>query len=419
MGQNKSYKKTTLPNGIRVITEHMPGVRSISLGVWVWSGTRYESENQGGIAHFLEHMFFKGTKTRTPFEIAQSIESLGGYINAFTGRELNCYFVRIRDDHLPKAVNVLGDILINSTFNPVEIEKEKGVVIEEIHGQEDNPEDIANELFSSIVWAPHPLSRPILGSIQTVESFNREDILNYLTDRYQNDQVYVVAAGHINHENLVELVTKQYNFPMKKKPARRNTLPTKKSERVSVKTTNHAQVHLCLGGIGLSYYDSRKYALYVLNTALGGGMTSRLFQKIREDAGLAYAIYSDIDVCLDSGLFCISAGSDPTDIPRVLKMIINECKSIVSDSISHQELKDSKSQLIGSMYLSLEGSNNVMNRLARMAMYDDQYIPIEETVSKIDQVTSSDIQSLAEEIFCPENLHLTAVGPISQDALSL
>jgi predicted Zn-dependent peptidase len=159
--------------------------------------------------------------------------------------------------------------------------------------------------------------------------------------------------------------------------------------------------------------------LYVLNTALGGGMTSRLFQKIREDAGLAYAIYSDIDVCLDSGLFCISAGSDPTDIPRVLKMIINECKSIVSDSISHQELKDSKSQLIGSMYLSLEGSNNVMNRLARMAMYDDQYIPIEETVSKIDQVTSSDIQSLAEVIFCPENLHLTAVGPISQDALSL
>lgn len=419
MGYSTIYNKTVLPNGIRITTEYLPGVRSISLGVWIWSGTRFEQENQCGIAHFLEHMVFKGTKSRNSFQIAQSIESLGGYINAFTGKELNCYFVRTLDEHLPVAVDVLGDILMASVFDPIEIEKEKGVVIEEIHGLEDNPVDLANEFFSSLVWDAHPLGRPILGTTSTVESFNQKSLYHHLQNRYHNNQIYIIAAGQVDHSELVDLVSRQYDFPMKNNGVSAISSSAENRNRIQIKTTDHAQVQMCVGGIGLPYHDSRKYAMYILNTALGGGMTSRLFQKIREEAGLAYAVYSDVDFCIDTGLYCINAGADPHDISRVLEMIQNECNLFISDPVSDQELRDTKSQLIGSLYLSLEGTTNVMNRLARMEMYGDNYITVEEIVSGLEKVTARDIQSLAEFIFIPEKLILTAVGPITGDELSL
>ncbi|MXX04992.1 MAG: insulinase family protein [Gemmatimonadetes bacterium] len=436
-------RKTVLPNGIRVVTEHMPHVRSVTMGVWVWSGTRFEPAEKPGIAHFLEHAVFKGTEKRNAFQIAQSIESLGGYLNAFTGRELNCYFARVMDSHLPVAVDVIGDLLQSSKFDPHEIEKEKMVVIEEIHGLEDNPEDLVSELYANLIWQPHPLSRPILGNVPSVSSFTRNHLVAYLAARYRNDCIYVIAAGSVDHEALVDLVREQYDFAGESQPAdtdvdadvagdsdadvdthvdadvRLGSTQRGKRHRKRVLSKDIAQLHLCLGGVALPYGHPSKYALFLLNAILGGGMTSRLFQKIREEAGLAYSIYSDLDFYQDTGQICISAGVDPKDAQRAIDLIRQECRVLCEQSVPEEELRDTRSQLTGSLYLSLEESGSVMNRLARAEIYENTHTSVDETVRKLDEVTTSDIAELAESIFSPENTYLTAVGPLSESDIDL
>ncbi len=414
------YRKTMLPNGIRVVSEYMPHVRSVTMGVWVWSGTRFEPAENPGIAHFLEHAVFKGTEKRNAYQIAQSIESLGGYLNAFTGRELNCYFARVMDSHLPVAVDVIGDLLQSSKFDPHEIEKEKMVVIEEIHGLEDNPEDLVSELYANLIWQPHPLSRPILGNAPSVSSFTRNHLVSYLENRYRNDHTYVIAAGCVDHEALVDLVRNQYDFPGENQDVDRVVdLPDSRRVNTRVLSKDISQVHLCLGGIGLSYAHPSKYALFLLNAILGGGMTSRLFQRIREEAGLAYSIYSDVDFYQDTGQICISAGVDPSDAQRTIDMIRHECRMLCEQPVPDDELRDTRSQLTGGLYLSLEESGSVMNRLARAEIYDNAYCSVDETVRKLDEVTPADIAELAETIFTPKNTHLTAVGPVSEADVAL
>ncbi len=413
------YRKTVLPNGIRVVSEYMPHVRSATMGVWVWSGTRFEPPEKPGIAHFLEHAVFKGTERRNAYQIAQSIESLGGYLNAFTGRELNCYFVRVMDSHLPVAVDVIGDLLQSSRFDPHEIEKEKMVVIEEIHGLEDNPEDLVSELYANLIWQPHPLSRPILGDAPSVSSFTRSHLLEYLKDRYRNERIYVVAAGHVDHEALVALVRDQYDFPGAGRNVDTDVQPDSRRLNKRVLSKDISQVHLCLGGIGLPYAHPSKYALFLLNAILGGGMTSRLFQKIREEAGLAYSIYSDVEFYQDTGQICISAGVDPSDAQRTIDMVRHECRVLCEQPVPEEELRDTRSQLTGSLYLSLEESGSVMNRLARAEIYDNAYSTVEETVRKLESVTAADIAGLAESLFTPDNTYLTAVGPVSADDIVL
>ena len=421
-----------LPNGIRVVTEHMPHVRSVTMGVWVWSGTRFEPAEKPGIAHFLEHAVFKGTEKRSAFQIAQSIESLGGYLNAFTGRELNCYFARVMDSHLPVAVDVIGDLLQSSKFDPHEIEKEKMVVIEEIHGLEDNPEDLVSELYANLIWQPHPLSRPILGNAPSVTSFTRNHLVAYLAARYRNDCTYVIAAGSVDHEALVDLVREQYDFSGERQHAGTDVDAdvdaadvgldaTRRSKRHKKRVLNKdiAQVHLCLGGVALPYGHPSKYALFLLNALLGGGMTSRLFQKIREEAGLAYSIYSDLDFYRDTGQICISAGVDPKDAQRTVDLIRQECRVLCEQPVPEEELRDTRSQLTGSLYLSLEESGSVMNRLARAEIYENTCTSVDEIVRKLDEVTTSDIAELAETIFSPENTYLTAVGPLSESDIAL
>ncbi|MXW06304.1 MAG: insulinase family protein [Gemmatimonadetes bacterium] len=425
-------RKTVLPNGIRVVTEHMPHVRSVTMGVWVWSGTRFEPAEKPGIAHFLEHAVFKGTEKRSAFQIAQSIESLGGYLNAFTGRELNCYFARVMDSHLPVAVDVIGDLLQSSKFDPHEIEKEKMVVIEEIHGLEDNPEDLVSELYANLIWQPHPLSRPILGNAPSVTSFTRNHLVAYLAARYRNDCTYVIAAGSVDHEALVDLVREQYDFSGERQHAGTDVDAdvdaadvgldaTRRSKRHKKRVLNKdiAQVHLCLGGVALPYGHPSKYALFLLNALLGGGMTSRLFQKIREEAGLAYSIYSDLDFYRDTGQICISAGVDPKDAQRTVDLIRQECRVLCEQPVPEEELRDTRSQLTGSLYLSLEESGSVMNRLARAEIYENTCTSVDEIVRKLDEVTTSDIAELAETIFSPENTYLTAVGPLSESEIAL
>ncbi len=413
-----------LPNGIRVVTEHMPHVRSVTMGVWVWSGTRFEPPEKPGIAHFLEHAVFKGTEKRNAYQIAQSIESLGGYLNAFTGRELNCYFARVMDSHLPVAVDVIGDLLQSSKFDPREIEKEKMVVIEEIHGLEDNPEDLVSELYANLIWQPHPLSRPILGNAPSVSSFTRNHLVAYLEDRYRNDWIYVIAAGSVDHEALVDLVRDQYDFPGDGPDAEEDDQV--ESRRLDsgrgnkrVLSKDIAQVHLCLGGVALPCGHPSKYALFLLNAVLGGGMTSRLFQKIREEAGLAYSIYSDLDFYRDTGQICISAGVDPSDAQRTVDLIRRELRILCEQPVPEDELSDTRSQLTGGLYLSLEESGSVMNRLARAEIYDNTCSTVDETVRKLEEVTTADVTELAETIFTPENTYLTAVGPVSEDEIVL
>ncbi|MXZ76099.1 MAG: insulinase family protein [Gemmatimonadetes bacterium] len=428
-------RKTVLPNGIRVVTEHMPHVRSVTMGVWVWSGTRFEPAEKPGIAHFLEHAVFKGTEKRNAYQIAQSIESLGGYLNAFTGRELNCYFARVMDSHLPVAVDVIGDLLQSSKFDPQEIEKEKMVVIEEIHGLEDNPEDLVSELYANLIWQPHPLSRPILGNAPSVSSFTRNHLVAYLKDRYRNDHIYVIAAGSVDHEALVDLVREQYDFTGESHQADTDVDTAvdtgvdtsvlldserhKQRRRMRVLSKDIAQAHLCLGGVALPYGHPSKYALFLLNALLGGGMTSRLFQKIREEAGLAYSIYSDLDFYRDTGQICISAGVDPKDAQRAVDLIRQECRVLCEQPVPEEELRDTRSQLTGSLYLSLEESGSVMNRLARAEIYENTHVSVDETVRKLEEVTTVDIAELAGTVFTAENTYLTAVGPLSVDDIAL
>lgn len=409
------HRKTVLDNGLRVITEYVPHVRSVTLGVWVRAGSRYETAGQHGIAHFLEHMLFKGTATRDAYQIAQRIESLGGYLNAFTGRELNCYFVRVLDEHASIAVDLLADILQHSVFDPAEIEKEKRVVLDEIKGMEDSPEELVQEYFTTLVWTPHPLSRAIMGTESSVSAFTRDDLFAYMQTRYRASDVYIIAAGHINHDQLAGMASEAFHLASSGGHDGETPPVPPPANRHRVYPKDIAQAHLCVGGYGLAYPDDHKYALFVLNTILGGGMTSRLFQSIREDAGLAYSIYSDLELCMDTGLIGISAGTDVCDVPRVLEMIYQECERMRRELVREQEINDAKSQLTGSLLLSMENMGSVMTRIARMEIYLDRYDSIEETVQAIEAVTREQVQALADELLHPDRLCIAVLGPVDAD----
>lgn len=412
------YRKTILPNGIRVVTEYVLNVRSLALGVWVRSGSRHEPPEQSGIAHFLEHMVFKGTRSRTPYQIAQSIESLGGYLNAFTGRELNCYFVRLLDVHAPIAIDVLADILQYSLLDPDDIEKEKRVVIDEIKSLEDSPEDLIHDLFTTLVWHPHPLSHSILGTEETISTLTRSDLHAYLKAYYNAQRTSVVATGHVDHDQIVDFVkqTLQFSTGNGAIPSAVLLPPT---TRCQVTPRDIAQAHLCVGGRGMPFRDSRKYAFLILNAVLGGGMTSRLFQAIREQAGLAYSIYSDLDFCEDTGLFSIYAGTDASDVPRVLDMIYTECARLRQEPLREEELQDAKSQLTGGLILSMESTSSVMNRLARLELYLDSYCSIDDTIAEIEAVTLAQVHELAAELLDPERLFVMILGPVEERDIPL
>lgn len=404
-------RKTVLPDGLTILSKNFPNARSVALGVWVWAGSRYEPVERPGLAHFLEHMVFKGTPNRTAYQIAHAVESLGGHLNAFTGKELNCYFARVLDEDLPNAIAVLGDILSNSTFEPDLIEKERNVVIDEIRGLDDSPEDLANEVFANIAWRPSPLSRSILGTEEAILSYSREDLADYLDTRYRSDMMYVIAAGNIDHDRLVEMVSQQYAFS-KTTPLEIHipVTPSWTAQR-EVITRDISQTYLCYGGPGIAFRDERKYALFVLNTVLGAGMTSRLFQKVREDAGLVYSIYSDMELCTDSGLFYVGAGTDTEDSERVLGMIRDEFDQLCTTPLTESELSEAKTQLIGNLYLSLESSTNAMNRIARLEIYLGEYVSVSDTADAIQRVTVEDIQALSQDLLLPERQTLVMVGP--------
>ncbi len=408
-----TYRKSVLPNGIRVISEEISHVRSISVGIWLDVGSRDEMESNNGIAHFIEHMVFKGTKKRSVKDIARSLESVGGYLNAFTGKEHTCFYARVLDEFTPLAVDVLSDIVLNPTFPEKELEKEKGVVIEELKNAEDDPDDIIHDYFEKAIFGPHPMGFPVIGTEKNLRQFRRPDLVEYLKGTYTPDKTIVAAAGNLKHDTLVDLVKRAYgNVPSHKngmKNVRTRPRP-KKAEKLDVRKPIQ-QAHVCLGTVGISVHHKQRYPLTLLNSLLGDGMSSRLFQNIREKYGFAYTVYSFANMLSDTGTFGAYIGTDEKHINESIELIWKEFKKIVDKGVTKAELERTKAQVKGGMMLSLESIPNRMMRLGSSELYFGELNPMESILRHIEAVTLDDINEVANDVLNEERYSTVIFRP--------
>jgi len=397
------YKKTQLPNGIRIVTESLPHVRSISVGVWLDVGSRDEDERNNGISHFIEHMVFKGTEKFTSQQIARSIESVGGYLNAFTTKEHTCYYARILDDHIEKALEVLSELVQHPQFDPKEIEKERGVILEELKNIEDDPDDLIHDYLDANVYYKHPLGFPIIGKEGNIRSFNRNQLQSYIGRHYIPQHIVVAAAGNVDHELFVGLVQKYFSLRDKKKSSGRRS---RVANRVNAKKFTYekpiTQAHICLGTIGYSVQSNHRYPLLVLNSLLGEGMSSRLFQNIRERYGFAYSVFSFANLLSDTGSFGMYIGTDNKHIDKSLSLMYRELEKLREKPIGAAELKRTKAQLKGTTMLSLESMSNRMMRLGSGELYFGQYLSLDEILRSIDEVQVDDVSDVAHKLLNPE-----------------
>ncbi len=403
---------TTLSNGVRVVSETVPYVQTVALGLWVGTGSRDEAAPMRGISHFIEHMLFKGTAKRNAREIADSIESRGGHLNAFTGKETTCYEARVLSEDLPLALDVLTDMFRNSLFDAVEMEREKRVVIEEIKMYEDTPEDHVHDLFEQTLWTTHPLGKTIIGSEKTVSGLTPQNLKDYMTTHYCPERILVVAVGNLEHEVLVGLCEAALG-DMQGSPPKRSLKPAKpsgKSKKLRKRDTE--QVHFCLGTAGYSKFQNERFSLSILNNVLGGNMSSRLFQEIREKRGLAYAIGSYARTYLDGGHFCIYGGTSPETYGEVLDLIRIESERILQSGISEEELTKAKTQIRGALVLGLEGMSSRMNRYADSLLAFERVIPIEEVLASYNAVSHESIGEVAQRVLLPDTQTLTAIGAL-------
>lgn len=411
MTSSSLYQKTELPNGLRVISELMPGVRSVALGVWVTVGSRHETEETNGISHFIEHMAFKGTRNRSALDIARAIEQGGGYVNAFTGKELTCFYVHVLDEQLPMAVDILSDILVNSLFDPAEMEKEKRVILDEIRDVEDTPDELTHERFHRALFDPHALGRPILGSPQNVLGFTRDDLLHFINRHYVPGRILFAAAGHVDHSELTELVREKMQLSSGNSQPDNCTEPPALTPRKIREQRAIQQAHVCLGGRGLKYRDERRFVLSVLSTTLGGGMSSRLFHNIREKLGIAYAIYSFADLLSDTGHIGVYLATDASRIDQAIDLVLKELRVMREEPMNSEDLQGVKTQLKGNVMLGLEQVSNRMHRLGKSEVYLGKFVDLTEICHRVDAVTSNQIRDLANELFKEENLVTMIVEP--------
>ena len=411
------YNKTVLKSGVRVVTERMDQVRSVSIGAWIDVGSRDEAADEAGVSHFIEHMLFKGTKSRTARQIASSLESVGGSLNAFTGREHTCYFARVLDEHLDKAIGVLSDILKNPLFNRSHLEKEREVILSEIKELEDSPADLAHDHLMSTVWKANPLGRPIIGTAESVLKLSRARLLDFMKRHYTSSRVVIAASGNLRHEDLVSRTRRKFKFGSHPPVAEKERLTTPAEPQRTVVKRKTAQAHISLGIPTFPYSDERRYALLVLSNILGGGMSSRLFQSIREKLGLAYSVYSFIDFFQDAGIFGIYMGTHKSNAARVVELVLKEIRRFERNGLSTTELSDAKQQLKGSLVLALENTSQRMNRLARSELFLRDYLELDQIIDSINRVKAKDLVSLASELFRPERLSVVALGPLAKNAL--
>jgi predicted Zn-dependent peptidase len=408
--QIRDIATTTLANGLRVITERMAHVRSVSLGLWIRTGSRREVGAENGISHFIEHMVFKGTKNRTAEEIARSVDSIGGGLDAFTAKEMVSYNTKVLDEHMPLAFDVLADLVLNPLFRPDDIEKEKGVILEELKMEADNPEYLLHEIFVSTFWKDHPLGKAILGTKETVRGFDQEMLRAYYSRYYAPSNILITAAGNLSHERLVELVRERFeDMPFDAQLAP-DIAPVPHAKLVFRNKASLEQTHLYMGVPGYPFPHKLRYACYALNTVLGGGMSSRLFQNIREKQGLAYAVYSELSMYRDAGCMAIYAGTSLESATKVVESIMKEFRELKENPVPEEELRRAKDHLKGSLMLSLESTSSRMGNLARQELYFDHFYTLDEMIQSIEDITAAQVQSIAQELFDPNKITLAMLG---------
>jgi predicted Zn-dependent peptidase len=406
----RDIRTTTMSNGIKVITESMTHVRSVSVGVWVGSGSRRETPQQNGVSHFIEHMLFKGTATRSAEDIARSVDSIGGNLDAFTAKEMTCFNTKVLDEHLPIAIDVLSDLVLNPRFDQDDIDKEKGVVLEEIKMDADSPDYLVHEIFSANFWKDHSLGRPILGTRETVKTLSRDVIHDYYRAVYTPENLLITAAGNLTHERLVALASERFE---ELKPA--GTVPVEPvpdtHARVALRSKKELeQVHLCLGVPSYPIPHEDRFHCYVLNTVLGGGMSSRLFQNIRERQGLAYSVYSDLSPYTDTGCLMVCAGTSVESVRKLVDSVLKEFIELKQNTVPDEELRRAKDHLKGSLMLSLESTSSRMSNLARQEMHFKRFFSLDELVESIEKVTAVDVQRVAQTFFEQKQIALTILG---------
>lgn len=404
------YHYATLPNGLKVIGETLPHLHSVSLGVWIGAGSRYEEPEVSGISHFIEHMMFKGTARRSTKEIAETIDAVGGQLNAFTAKEYTCYYAKLLDQHLQLGVDLLADMVNDSLFLPAEIEKEQSVVLEEIKSYQDAPDELIHDLFVARVLKDHELGRSILGNAQTISRLSQEILFDYLRQHYTPDNMIFAVAGNIQFDQVIAEIEPRFAKLQGRACHICTSLPPVRAEEIYI-CKDTEQVHLCIGGRGVARKDSRKYAVILLDNILGGSVSSRLFQRLREEEGLVYVTGSSHSAFLDTGVFSIYAGTSMAHFERVVALIKEELVKIRQIPVDSGELTRTKQQLKGNLLLSLESTCNRMNRLAKAALFDEELLTPEAVVEKLDAVTAAELQEVARELFDPEKLVMVALGP--------
>ena len=409
---NSPIVRDVLGNGLRILTEQMTEVRSISIGVWLTRGSRHETAERSGIAHFVEHMLFKGTGTRSAEDIAQQIDSIGGQLDAFTAKEYASYYIKVLDEHLPLALDVLSDIVLNPAFDPDDIEREKKVVVEEIKMVEDTPDDLVHELFTQGFWDDHPLGRPILGTRETVESFTSDSLRAYFTDAYAPQNLIVAAVGNLEHAHVRTLVEERFGH-LKPGTGTMREDPPVVVPKILIRNKELEQSHVCLGTNSYPQDHGDRYATYLLNTLLGGSMSSRLFQNIREKRGLAYAVFSGLSAYRDAGSFTIYAGCSNEAVGQVVDLIVEELRTVKQAQVQASELQRAKDHLKGSLMLSLESTASRMSHVARQEIYFERQVGLDETLQGINGVTEDDVQRVATDLFGDGALSATVLGNVN------
>jgi predicted Zn-dependent peptidase len=405
--------KTVLPNGVKIISKKMPHIRSVSMGVWVNVGARDESDQENGLSHFIEHMIFKGTARRSAYQIAKEFDAIGGHTNAFTSMESTCYHAKVLDNHMETMVDILTDIFLNSTFDPEEVERERPVICQEIGMLEDAPEEYIHQLCGYNFWGDHPLGRSILGPRENIIGFDSPTIKDFFHRFYHPERIVVAVCGNMDHQRIVDLAESTFGGI-----AVGTQLPDRKIPEIMPATRIHhrelEQVHICLSTPGLSITDPRRFALSLLNSLLGGNMSSRLFQEIRERRGLAYSVYSYLSSYVDSGMFGIYAGVHPDNVRQTIELIVQEMNTISRIPITAAELQDAKEFTKGNLILATESVDNQMVRLAQNEIHFNAYISLESVIEQIEAVTVEEIQKLARALFNTGQSGVTLLGQVDE-----
>jgi predicted Zn-dependent peptidase len=413
MTPQRNLRRTVLPSGLIVLTERMEHLRSVAMGVWIKSGSRCESAEINGISHFVEHMVFKGTRSRSSLGIAREMDSIGGNLDAFTGKETICFNVKSLANHVPIALDVLADLVLNPVFASPEIERERGVILEEIKIDEDNPDVLVHELFTQNFWKDHPLGKPILGTTKTVGRLDQQKLIDYHTGSFRGGNMVFSAAGNLEHDQFVEAVTQKFTGLPPGEAVHEMQAPLASARILLQNKKSLEQVQLCMGVPAPPITDDNRYATLILNTVLGGGMSSRLFQTIREERGMAYAIYSDLSPYSDTGSLCVYAGTSANKALECIDLILAEFRNLKEVLLSDEELTRAKDQLKGNILMGLESSNSRMANLARQEMYFHQFFTAEEVILRVEAVTAEQIQAMAQRLFVSDRIAVTLLGRLT------